>query len=200
MPMTAHGPMTDLEWSLVQAATRDDHDAVTRITAQLDALEYARRARLTSPTALADAALWYAAAGQPVFPCQPGGKAPLTRHGFTDATTDPGQIRAWWREAPQANLGLPTGVLFDVVDIDTPLGLVRFYERHMDPGDSPPVRAIALTPRGRHLYFDADPEQRNRAGLLPGVDVRATGGYVVAPPSRTAAGDYRWIPGREWTP
>lgn len=199
-PMTAHGPMTELEWSLVQAAAADDRDAVTRITAQIDALEYARRARLTSRTALGDAALWYAAAGQPVFPCQVGGKAPLTPHGFADASTDPDRIRAWWGAVPGANIGLRTGVLFDVVDIDAPLGLIRFYERHMDPGDSPPVRAISLTPHGRHLYFDADPTQRNRAGLLPGVDVRATGGYVIAPPSRTPAGDYRWVAGREWTP
>jgi len=192
--------MTDLEWSLVEAARRDDQDAVGRITAQLDAIEYAHRARLTSPTALCDAALWYAHQGQPVFPCHVLGKAPLTRHGLNDATTDPQQIRAWWRAAPQANVGLPTGHLFDVVDIDNPLGLIRFYERHMDPGDSPPVRAIALTPRGRHLYFDADPDARNRAGLLPGVDVRALGGYVVAPPSRTQDGAYRWVAGKEWRP
>jgi len=192
--------MSDTEWELLDAAERDDQDAVKRLTAQLDALEYAHRARLTGPTALLDAALWYAHHRQPVFPCHPDGKAPLTRHGFTDATTDPDRIRAWWAAAPGANVGLPTGVLFDVIDIDTPEGLVRFYERHMDPGDSPPVRAICTTPHGRHLYFDPNPERRNRAGLLPGVDVRAVGGYVIAPPSRTPDGLYRWVPGREWHP
>lgn len=197
---TTNGPLSDLERSLIDAAQWNDDDAVTRITAQLDALEYARRARLTSPTALGDAALWYAHHGQPVFPCHVLGKAPLTRHGLNDATTDPERIRAWWTAAPQANVGLPTGHLFDVVDIDNPAGLVKFYERHMDPGDSPPVRAIALTPHGRHLYFDAEPGTRNRAGLLPGVDVRGLGGYVVAPPSRTPDGLYRWVTGREWKP
>lgn len=192
--------LTELERELVEAAARDDQAAVERLTAQIDALEYARHARLESPTALVEAALWYAAHGQPVFPCRPEGKAPLTRHGFTDATTDPAVIRAWWKAAPLANIGLPTGVLFDVIDIDRPEGLVRFYEKHMDPGDSPPVRAISLTPHGRHLFFDAQPEARNKAGLLPGVDVRALGGYVVAPPSRTPDGMYRWVPGREWRP
>lgn len=192
--------LTELERELIAAAQRDDQAAVARITAQLDALEYAHRARLDSPTALAESALWYAHHGQPVFPCQPEGKAPLTRHGLNDASTDPERIRAWWAAAPQANIGLPTGHLVDVVDIDTPAGLIRFYEKFMDPGDSPPVLAIALTPHGRHLFFAAQPEARNRTGIVPGVDVRAMGGYVIAPPSRTADGLYRWIPGREWTP
>ena len=37
------------------------------------------------------AALRYALANWPVFPCIPGEKVPATRHGFLDATTDPGQ-------------------------------------------------------------------------------------------------------------
>lgn len=192
--------LSDLERELIEAARWNDDAAVARITAQLDALEYAHRSRLTAPTALRDAALWYAHHGQPVFPCQPGGKAPMTKHGLNDASTDPERIRAWWAAAPQANIGLPTGHLFDVVDIDTPAGLIKFYEKFMDPGDSPPVRAIALTPHGRHLFFDAQPQARNRTGIVRGVDVRALGGYVVAPPSRTESGFYRWVPGREWTP
>jgi hypothetical protein len=38
------------------------------------------------------AALRYAQAAWPVFPCVPGEKVPATRHGFLDATTDPDKI------------------------------------------------------------------------------------------------------------
>lgn len=198
--MITHGPLTDLERSLIDAATAGDTDATARITAQLDALEYAHRARLSRPDALVQAALWYAHHEQPVFPCHAGGKAPLTPHGLTDASTDPDRIRAWWAAAPRANIGLLTGVLFDVIDLDTPAGLIRFYEKYVDPDDPALIRAVALTPHGRHLYYDAEPSRRNRAGLLPGVDVRATGGYVIAPPSATGDGLYRWLPGKELKP
>src|SRR6266542_926058 len=64
-------------------------------------------------------ALAYASHGWPVFPCQPGGKEPATRHGFHDATTSPDRIRSWWRRQPAANLAIATGRPGpDVLDID----------------------------------------------------------------------------------
>ncbi len=71
-------------------------------------------------TVLRDAALEYAAAGLPLFPCEPRGKRPLTRHGFLEATTDRGQVAAWWQRWPRANIGLTTGPGsgWYVVDLD----------------------------------------------------------------------------------
>jgi hypothetical protein len=45
---------------------------------------------------LRKAALSVARNGKPVFPCKPGGKEPLTRHGYLEATTDPRKIHMWW--------------------------------------------------------------------------------------------------------
>lgn len=60
---------------------------------------------------LPHAAMLLAQGGVPVFPCAPGGKTPLIRdgRGFLDATTEPKQVRAWWRRSPWANIGIPTG-------------------------------------------------------------------------------------------
>src|SRR4051812_46368242 len=94
-------------------------------TTDLDALDRAdmqRRARLEAPNALANAALWYAEHGWPIFPLRPHGKTPLTAHGFKDATTDTGTVRDWWTATPDANIGVATGVLFDVIDVDGPDG------------------------------------------------------------------------------
>ena len=140
-------------------------------------------ARLSRPGALRDAAHWYAAQGIPVFPCKPGGKAPLTRRGFKDATTDPAQIDSWWTQTPAANIGLPTGGRFDVVDTDGPTGCRSFGIADLRD-DGEPCLGWVSTPHGFHYYI-APTGGPNRTRILPGVDYRGTGGYVLAPPSRT---------------
>ncbi len=50
---------------------------------------------------------------------------------------------------------------------------------------------------GNHYYFKQIPSLRNRTGFLPGLDIRAEGGYVLAPPSRHKSGNsYEWLPGK----
>lgn len=131
-------------------------------------------------------ALTFAAAGIPVFPCRPGGKTPLTEHGFTAATTNPGQIRAWWRTWPEANLAMPTGApLWDVLDVDLKNGdsgypaLRRLTEAGLTGGWSHAVR----TPSGGlHLYY-AGTSEGNHALHQHKIDYRSAGGYVLLPPS-----------------
>ena len=74
---------------------------------------------MTGTDATLRRALAFAEAGWPVFPCQPGQKVPATRHGFQDATTDPGQITRWFTRHPGWNLAVATGAPGpDVLDVD----------------------------------------------------------------------------------
>lgn len=144
---------------------------------------------------LAHAVLALARMGYAVFPCIPGGKRPAVRGGFKAATRDPGTIQAWWTRWSTANLAVATfGVV--VVDIDT-----AGQGWPPDPEQRAAIREtqcpLARTPRGGfHLYFRLPLGKRWRCSagqLARGVDVRTTGGYVVVPPSRTDAGQYKWL-------
>ena len=155
------------------------------------------------------AALAYARHGIPVLPvhtpaaaggcscgrvgCPSPGKHPRLRHGLTDASTDPRRIEMWWERWPEANVGLRTGVVMDVADIDSPEGWHGFC--HLLGGAMPAGPQVRTGGGGRHFWFRAT-GYGNRVHLLPGVDWRGAGGYVVAPPSRHSRGSaYEWVTG-----
>lgn len=137
-----------------------------------------------------DAALDYAAHGWRVFPCRR--KVPLTEHGVHDATTDAEQIRAWWTQWPDANIGIACGGGLVVLDVDPRHGGdASLRELEHEHGE-----IITLTARtgggGLHLYLRGELPQR--VGFRRGLDLKASGGYVVAPPSRHESGRrYAWI-------
>lgn len=130
---------------------------------------------------LGGAAIWYAGRGHLVFPLRPGTKIPATRNGFKDASMNPDTIRAWWTENPNYNIGLTTGHLFDVIDVDGGPG-IRSIAEIEDEGHLPPVVARVNTPHGLHLYINPTGDGCGTA-IRPGIDYRGIGGYVVAPPS-----------------
>jgi len=152
-----------------------------------------------------ESALAWASRGVAVLPARAGGKAPLTRHGLRDATTDPSLLRHWWARWPGANVAIATGAPgVDVLDVDvrgTETGwpaLRRLREAGILPGGGPVVR----TPSdGIHMHFIGT-SQRNGSLHHENLDFRAAGGYVLVPPSfvdaEAYAGTYRWE--RQGTP
>ncbi|WP_166355026.1 bifunctional DNA primase/polymerase [Phytoactinopolyspora limicola] len=143
---------------------------------------------------LGSAAVAYAAAGVPVFPCIPRGKRPLTRHGFHDASTSRARVRAWWRRWPQANIGLATGSRggFDVVDVDVhPSGSgFRAFRTACRAELADGWACLVRTPSGGlHAYYPGAESQRCWSLASAHVDFRAIGGYVIAPPSTVVTGD-----------
>jgi hypothetical protein len=158
-------------------------------------------------------AMRYAARGWPVFPlwwpvddlCACGkadcgkqaGKHPhgrLAPHGFEDATTDADKVAAWWTAAPLANIGIRTGVAFDLFDVDHDdviEGTAHLPEMEMAGGP------VARTGRGWHfLVLPTGLGGRTRFGRHQGeshCDWRGRDGYMVAPPSLHYSGvRYRW--------
>ena len=85
--------------------------------------------QIDATTPLPEAAVIFARAGVPVFPCAPGGKQPVTGQGFKNATTDLAQVQAWWHRFPAANIGMPTGAASGAVVVDVDVhGPVNGYD------------------------------------------------------------------------
>ena len=143
---------------------------------------------MPSPDAsLATWAEWYALAGFPIFPCQ--GKKPLTGHGFQDASSDIFTVAMWWRQYPQANIGLATGHDCWVMDEDPRHGgdaaLQALVHQYGPLPDSARVLSGGAD-HGVHHYFvppDDGRTVRNKAKIGEGLDIQALGAYVILPPS-----------------
>lgn len=169
----------------------------------------------------------YASWGWRVFPLLPRSKRPaVPSHAAADcdrsdplcadghlgweqrATTHPDEIATIWA-AGRHGLAVATGPSnLLVVDIDVketkraPNGFQSLGDLEDRVGSSLPRRTFTVrTPSGgEHRYFRAHsgsnpPSTTGRLG--PGLDTRARGGYVVAPPTMLAEGAYRvtcWLP------
>lgn len=133
-----------------------------------------------------------AAHGDDCQVCHSPGKHPRTKNGLKDASTDTDLIRRWYEKRPTANVGLLTGVAFDVIDCDDPSHMAWFSvcdELGIDL-DAPMVR----TGSGGLHVFVAPSGCGNRARWRPNLDYRGAGGYVVAPPSVHLSGsEYLWL-------
>lgn len=137
-----------------------------------------------------DAALGYSKDGYSVIPISPNGKMKKPLVNWTEWQTrraDETQIRNWWKVFPKAGVGIVTGKISNLVvmDIDPKHG-------GTDEGFPPTSRVVATGGGGQHHYYTYTEGARNRTGDN-GVDVRAEGGYVVAPPSMHESGNpYEW--------
>ncbi|GAB3586353.1 bifunctional DNA primase/polymerase [Calidifontibacter terrae] len=152
---------------------------------------------------LAWAAMTYASAGMAVFPAARATQCRKAPHamlgdGFSyrrdDArpfvgSTDPQQVASWWAQDKWANIGVPTGVANNLLVVDC--------DRHRVGQDGPgefaewaDVKGVDLStvPRvrtptdGLHYWFRLRERQRSM-NWLPGVEIKADGVLVLAPPS-----------------
>jgi hypothetical protein len=145
------------------------------------------------------AALDYLDRGWSVIPVRARDKRPLIAWQMYQqrrATTD--DVRAWFGRWPDANVGIVTGVVSGLVVMDVDPrhgGDVSLTDREREYGALPPTVEALSGGGGRHVYF-AHPggHLHNRAALAPGIDLRADGGMIVAPPSIHACGRrYAWL-------
>lgn len=133
----------------------------------------------------------YLSRGWHILPIVRGEKIPAVKEVATYRERQPTtqELQLWFtfqNSGVGVITGTPSGLV--VVDIDKPELFDKYIKLY-------PTDLIAKTPRGGyHLYYQyTDSDITINSGLLePGVDVRGTGGYVVAPPTTISDKSYSW--------
>lgn len=126
-----------------------------------------------------DAALAYAPRALPLE-----GKRPIPAGWPTWRATERA-LRDAWRRHPAANVGIRTGRGLAVLDVDRHgpvdghVALDRLVREHRP---LPDTSRVVTGGDGTHLYFNAPLDLRSRL-VQPGLELKAAGGQVVAPPS-----------------
>ena len=183
-----------------------------------------RRSRRRDAGRLAAAAAGYARLGWPVClgahpPGQSAGRAcscdrvgcpspgahPLSPAWQMLASTDLDTVGRWWLTMPEANVILPTGRVFDVLDVPARVGMTalsRMERSGLRPGP------VAISAGDRAYFFvrtrgapadenewwschlDCEPEE---VADVSGLRWHCRDSYVIAPPSRYGNGGTRWL-------
>lgn len=143
-------------------------------------------------------ALQYAKLGYSIVPVTPGEKAPplVDWQAYQDTPANATQIRAWWNKTPTANIAIVTGRIsgLTVIDLDGAKGRESF-RTSLD--NQLPSTLVHRTPRGAHMLFRYCEDLKQTTAILPGVDVRNDGGYIIAPPSIVKGKPYEVLRERE---
>jgi hypothetical protein len=118
-------------------------------------------------------------------------KEPLTK--WKDlATQDSEQIRKWWGQWPDANIGGVTNQLL-VLDVDKQNGGCETFEFLRLVEDFPETMTNNTQGGGQHLFYvmrAGEPLKNGTHKLGPGVDVKTDGGYVLMPGSTIGGRSY----------
>ena len=148
------------------------------------------------------AAIKYAQNGIPVFPLVKYRDMAIVKWREV-ATTDLGQINAWWEKGPECNIGIGTGKPSGIVVIDfaTPDAWALAQEKGL------PVTPVAQKGERYQMYCKYDEGKRDylKHVDIAGVDLIGEGRMIIAPPSVlvqnpelriSSSTGYSWVDGK----
>lgn len=148
---------------------------------------------------LGRAAVEHIERGFAIIPLVPGEKVPIIDGGLKNWSDNPQDAIDYWSVRPDANIaivcGEPSGNLV-AIDLDCHGGpdgretLRRWEEGH---GRLPETVSVITGSGGKHLLYRVSESFPKFENAQLGVDVRAEGSYIVAPPSIHPNGEpYEW--------
>lgn len=142
--------------------------------------------------------------GWAVIALAPNSKMPRKDSGaYKDATSNVAEVEKLWSEHPHSNVGVATGERSNIVVVDIDVKHGAKGEESALALDLPETLEASTPSGGRHLYYQY-PRSGTKVGReinwRPGIDLLGDAGYVVAPPSVTDKGEYRWANNLEPAP
>lgn len=128
--------------------------------------------------------------------CKSPGKHPRFSKWQDKATTDPEIIKQFWIKYPDANIGILTGKKSGLVVIDIDprnngdKSLNDLIETYPDFKSMLDTYTISTGGNGTHYYYTYSSAFKSfkKHGLGEGIDIKADGGYILAPPSNHKSG------------
>lgn len=138
----------------------------------------------------------YTSNGFKIFPVVYKDKRPATKNGFKDASNDILKVNELFA-FNRCNVGVVTGVENNiaVIDVDPKNGGIESFEKLKREFNLPTdTLTVETGSGGLHLYYKIYGPTKSRINILPGIDIKADGGYIVAPPSVHPCGkEYKFI-------
>jgi len=135
-----------------------------------------------------------------VFPLQENSKLPLKGYKWRQAKQNEKRCRAAMGSGGNLAAVVPAGKI--VIDVDVRNGGLESLKRlNVDlngPFDLQQMAPTVQTPTGGfHIWVDVDPSLKTRGKFdsvrYPGLDIKKTGGYVVAAGSKIGERAYEWV-------
>lgn len=119
-------------------------------------------------------------------------KAPLVKWSeYQQRHPTENEIREWFTKWPMANIAIVTGKISNLVVVDFDSAEAVMWAKNKGYLNT----AVASTARGAHAYYryPAEGYVKNSVDGDNKIDIRADGGYVIAPPSVHLTGmQYTW--------
>ena len=159
---------------------------------------------VTGEDSVYEYAKYYMESGLSVIPLKLGSKEPLVAwKQYQERLPSPSELEEWFK-GRSANIAIVTGRVSGnlvVLDFDSKESFKAFVEKLKSASRLLRIDVnntwIVETGKGYHVYLRLPREDlvpRTKVRLVEGVDLKAEGGYVVAPPSMHPSGKrYRFI-------
>jgi len=149
----------------------------------------------TKSKSMLEAALFYLKQGFSVVPTFKNKSVPFEWGMYKTKRPSEYEVRAWYKQWPDANVAIIAGKLSNIMAIDVD-DMQKGWPAINEALPDSIIAPIVETARGRHIWFQHNPDIKNISSKEYGIDVLAKNKLITAPPSIHKSGkQYAFLKG-----